>query len=651
MNIKKYLDRHLFSRLGLQIAFSVLVIILLSVFGTLLRNWATGHSAPDIYSQAFWGFRQITDGGSMAGTLDGLDEVAAESPNGFAAPVVLIITVGAWLVGLVLYGFVAGAIANAFAGRKDKIDAGEVRYRFRDHGVVFGWDFQGPACVGSLLGDCAEVLVVSGTDPAAIREELEQSLGGDLLGRVFIYNGQVAADEGLLADSWPELARRVVILGERDGSDNDGANLYVERLLRRHMERAAERRGAGRPPVKVYLHIENPVLHSQALSVSKDGLAGNDDLIDLEVFNYHESWAWRCWSAKGAGDGDSGQAKGGDVYLPLRHRPEAERVELFIVGAGKMGLAMARYALPLLNYGEDSKHCKVTVFDCSPEDRAALPEKAALDALPETEVALLDVCGLSDEANETMLKAASDPKTAVTVVVAPEGADAAVRAYAGLANALRRMDVSILVWQRTALEKCPAKAFLQTCGDRAKLRFFGMTDVLPWMDPAREAAGAAVNYFYDLVFNRDGKTGERRDPSLSDADLPATDAAGFADAAKSAWDEGLALERWRKVERWKRWSSVNAADCFKEKAAAFQGFAADPAARLRMLRAEHNRWWTERLLAGWKPCPKPADKAGEKTAKAAFTHWDMVPFDQLDASTKELDRVPLAAMVALGFGK
>ena len=102
--MKKFLDRYLFSRLGLQMLFSVVAIALFALLGTLIRNWATDHTASDIYSQVFWGFRQITDGGSMAGTLDGLDEVATESKNVFAAPVVLVIALVSWLIGMVLYG-------------------------------------------------------------------------------------------------------------------------------------------------------------------------------------------------------------------------------------------------------------------------------------------------------------------------------------------------------------------------------------------------------------------------------------------------------------------------------------------------------------------------------------------------------------------
>ena len=638
MKMKKFLDRYLFSRIGLQLLFSIVIILLFSLAGTVLRNWVTGHSEADIYSQVFWGFRQITDGGSMAGTLDGLDEVAKESRNTLAAPVVLAVALISWLIGMVLYGFVAGAVANAFAGRKEKIDAGVVRYKFRNHGLVIGWDFQGVACVKALLAECEEVLVVSIVAAEDIRGELERELDGAQLKRVYFYNGQISSDEDLLRDCQPERSRRVVILGERGESNNNGSNLHLERLVRRCVERASADLRDPCATIKVNLHIENPILYAQALTVPREGFAENDNRIDLEPFNYYESWAWRCWSAKNAGDGVPGRC--GDAYLPLRHRPDAARVELFILGAGPMGQAMARFAMPLMNYGAESRCCRITVFDADPGACLCLPERRILDALPETEAVFKNVDGASDEANELMLTAAADPKTAVTIVIATPGADAAVQSYLGLPNALRRMDVSVLVWQPTLAGMCPSKAFLQTGGDRAKLRFFGMTDILPWTDPARQAGGSAVNYFYDIAFKCDGV------PQVA---LPKADAANLADVAKSVWEPGLASKRWGGMERWKRWSSVNCADAFRERAAAFPNFATDVSVRERMLRAEHNRWWTERLLAGWVPCAKPAGKAEAAALKETFYHWDMVPFEQLDDFTKDLDKVSAAAMVALGF--
>ena len=163
--MKKFLDRYLFSKLGLQIVFSVVTILLFSFIGSKIRAYVTNHKSQDVYSQTFWGFRQITDGGSVAGTLDELDSVAEESGNDYGAPVVLVIALASWLIGMVLYSFVTGAVVNAFEGRKDKIEGGKARYRFKDHGIVIGWDFQGVASVMALLDvwGLKEVLVVSET--------------------------------------------------------------------------------------------------------------------------------------------------------------------------------------------------------------------------------------------------------------------------------------------------------------------------------------------------------------------------------------------------------------------------------------------------------------------------------------------------------
>lgn len=69
-----------------------------------------------------------------------------------------------------------------------------------------------------------------------------------------------------------------------------------------------------------------------------------------------------------------------------------------------------------------------------------------------------------------------------------------------------------------------------------------------------------------------------------------------------------------------------------------------------MLHAEHNRWWTERLLAGWIPCERPSGKEDGRRMKNLCQHWDMIPFEDLDVFTKDLDRVSIAAMAVLGFG-
>lgn len=653
--MKKFLDKFLFSRFGTQLLASIVIVLIFSAIAPLCRRMVVGTEFQGGFQFLGWGLKQVSSPSGAVGTLEALDGVSGTVPR----ISMLLVAICCWVVSIGVFSFITGSIVNWFRSRKQLIDSGLMRYRFRDHGIVIGWDFQGSSCVKELLKNCEEVLVVSGVDAKTIRRELKMSIRTRDFSRVYIYNGLVTTGRSTLANSWPEFSKQIVILGERNGLDNDGGNLHIERILRSHIQAMAAKLPAKRSTIKVYLHIEDAVLYTQALAMPKEGFTENDDLIDLEVYNYYESWAWRCWSLKDACDGDRdgclANEHDGAPYLPLRHKVDAERVELFIVGASLMGQAMANYAMPLMNYGVDYKHCKITIFDECTSGGVFLPEKWALDALPEVEVEFKNISGGSDEANDIMIRAASDPKTAVTLVIATPGPDAAVKSYAELANSLRRMDVSILVWQATATDKCPRKPFLQTCGDCAKLRFFGMTDRLPWKNPLRQVHGSAVNYFYDIIFNWDAIKKCWKDDELPNVALPEAVADNLVVMAKQAWRPELALKRWLSVSRWKKWSSINSSDSFKEKAFAFPDCAVSPETRKRVLHAEHNRWWTERLLAGWKPCVKPTDedkdsrKKKEDALKASYQHWDMVPFDQLDGFTRDLDKVNIVAMSVCGY--
>lgn len=628
---------------------AVLIVALMLVFSSLAIYEAERIAQPGVFKNAFSGLWWAV----ATLTTVGYGDIYPITPVGrvFAMAIALL--------GVGLVAIPTGIISSGLIECWDMKKEGLARYRFSDHGIVIGWDFQGPLCVRELLKDCAQVLVVSGMDSKIIRQELKMSIGDRDFSRVYIYNGLVTAGDSILADSWPEFSKKIVILGERNGQDNDGGNLHIEQLLRNYIKEASKKNPVKRLPIKVYLHIQDTVLYTHALSISKDGFLENDSLIDLEVYNYYESWAWRCWSLKGACDRDRdgclGDEHEGDAYLPLRHKVDAERIELFIVGSSMMGQAMANYAIPLMNYGEDRKHCKVTIFDESASGGTFLPEKSVLNALPEVEVEFKNINGGSDEANDIMIRAASAPKTAVTIVIATPGPDAAIKSYAELANSLRRMDVSILVWQSTTIDKCPGKPFLQTSGDCAKLRFFGMTDCLPWMNAARQTNGSAVNYFYDIIFNWDAEKSCWKDERLPEVVLPEATNDNFVTIVNRAWSPELAMERWHAAKRWAKWSSINSGDSFREKAFAFSDCATNVETRMRMMHAEHNRWWTERLLAGWKPCVKPMDadkslrKKKENELKASCKHWDMIPFVQLDSYTKDLDRVNIAALVACGY--
>ncbi len=649
--MKKIVDKYLFSKIGMQLMASVLVVLIFATIAPLCKKLVVGTQYSGAFQFFGWGLKQVSSPAGVVGTLEGLDGVQ----NPASRFIMLLVAVCCWVVSIGVFSFITSSIVNWFRNRKQLIDSGMVRYKFQDHGIVVGWDFQGPSCVRELLKSCPEVLVISMVPAKQIRGELKRNIRSSELGRVYIYNGLVTVGKGTLVNAYPELSQQIVILGEHLAQDNDGCNLNIERVLREHIENANLKRN----PIKMYLHIEDSVLYTQAIAMPKEGFSENDGLIDLEIFNYYESWAWRCLSLYGARDKDLDcdedgvvDKHDGDEYLPLRHIKDADRVELFIVGSSLMGRAFANYAMPLMNYGVDSKHCKITIFDEASDGGVFLPERSAIEVMPEVDVEFRQINGGSDEANDIMVAAASNPKTAVTIVIATPGPDEAVKSYAQLANSLRRMNISVLVWQATATAQCPRKSFLQTCGDCAKLRYFGMTDRLPWKNPERQKSGCKVNFFYEWMFNWDYEKNCGKNTRLFQQPMPGALDARLVQASRVAWEESQeeAERLWQALPRWKKCSSISSGDSLKEKSFAFADCATNMETRRRVLHAEHNRWWTERLLAGWKVCLKPNDSVKsvreqhQDELKARYYHWDMVPFDQLDDFTQDIDKVSVAAM-------
>lgn len=631
--MKKFFDRYLFSRVGLQITFSVLAILAFSALLTYIKMCATGSEIAASYKQLSWGFRQLAAGSSVIQTLKELDQISAENGN---APVILVIALLSWITGLVLCGFVTGSIVNAFNGRRNSIKSGQTRYKFKDHGLILGWDFQGVSVVQSMLQpqkDIKEILIVSETSAAEITATLKKILNTSQLKNIYIYNCSVNIIENIW-ELQAEFARTIVILGEQNHADKDGEALHTEQLLQDHIRgkiTADTKEHFTNLPIKLSLHLEDPVLYLHARS-EENGFV-EDDIIDIELCNFYESWAWYCWSKANSADNS------GAPYLPLRHKRGSTRVELFVIGSDSMAQTLVNYAIPLLNYGENSKH-RITLFDADGDGEDWLPKRQVADSLPEVEIVSKRCSGGSNEAGDIIYEAAMREDTSVTVVIAVPGADAAVKAYAALSHLIRRRKISVLIRQSTECVNCIRKGLLQTCGDHAEIRYFGMMDILPWMDSCRGEYGRDINYSYKIISEVIAES-DLKQTEPPEKFLAILNTALRRPYGKEQQDE--AEKQWQGILRWKRWSSISTGDSFKEKAFAFPDCTSNAENCVVFLRAEHNRWWAERLLAGW--C------FAEKRDNSEFLHPDLKEFEKLSAETQCYDLLGIVAMKNAGLLK
>ena len=674
----KLFDKRIAQSTKGQIIALFLVFALLCGIGAIIGLNVLEVDNPDSAKFGYrgtWGLMQCVDGGFVDATISTNTKLDSNGEKiSKNAPVwVVFVSLGFWLGGMILISFFTGVATEFLNTRREKILKGSVSYFFvKNYILIVGYDFQTRNLIKSLLAETSaskpDIVLVTDVSVEDIYGTLLPDLQPSDVCRLFIMRKDITMD-----DSYKDFditgAEEIYIIGDGEGDGRDGKTLQaldtVSRAAKRDLLNLLPQIPQKRQ-IKVYLHIEDSVLYSniRAIKLSMDALLTRQDLIerqpalkrpmdellakanamfDLDVFNYYESWAWECWSNKNSSDGN-------DAYLPIRHAKETEHAELFVIGAGHMGRAMVNFAMPLMNYGGSGKHCKITVFDPDESKSCFLPAQKTLDALPELEVVCKQLDGCSDEANAMILEAAQKQDTSVTVVIALPKPEAAIRAYMAFPQSLCRENISVLVWQATESWCVPNKSYLKMGGtdskaDKRQLRYFGMTDHLPWKNPARFSYGMAINYFYSCWF----EAGAPVSPNATDAD--------FVVKAKSMWNQtqpekseynGIkAGEKWTQTPRWRKWSSVNCGDTFREKSNMFKEGVPETAERV--LKAEHNRWWTDRILNGWLPSGQRPQGYDSHADKVNMIHGDMIPFEELQDAVKDKDKIVIAAMAAFGF--
>ena len=520
---------------------------------------------------------------------------------------------------LILTGLM-GYITKTVNARKERFLNGEVDYRLdNNYSLIIGYDFQARPLIKRLLSNTADarVLLITDRNVRAIRAEMNTELTKKESSRL-MYMRRDLALLGTYSGLRIRGANAVYILGDEGVSGRDGIVLRASDMLAAKAE--SEPLTGSDVPVKAYLQFEDPGIYSQMcsqkLSMDRKDQNGNA-LFDLEVFNYYDSWVWKCWSEKDSADGDT-------PYLPLRYKAEAERVELFVIGSGKATRAVVYSAITLMNYGEDARHCRMTVV--SDRSSEILPPDDVVNALPELEIAEYSSRDLNRKVSAKMLEVAAEEKTAVTIVIVEDAPEKVVKTYLGLPFALRNKEISVLLWMGSQSRNIPEKSLIQVVGDRTKLRYFGMTDCPPWYGSDRLKLGVAVQYYYSECYD------DKRMPKGTDVALIA--------AAKSLWNEEKANKDWNGMERWRKWSSASSASSFKEKTAIICGRAMTSELQLKLLKAEHNRWWSERLLGDWRLGVRDNERR---------LHPNLVPFEELDDFTKDIDKLCIAAMAQQGF--
>lgn len=466
--MKKFIDRYLFSRVGLQIVISVLFIVLFSLLANVGMSLVTGKSITN-FSQGFLGFCQAADGGCVAETISGLDSM---QDRPVSAAMVLIIALVTWFVGMCICSFVTGAIVNAFQERRDRIRLGLIRYQFEGHGVIVGWSFQGVASVMAMfdLYGMREVVILSEHPSDGIRDELAKEFDAAGMRKIFVYNGSVGvkADVEHLCCSQ---ARIIMVLGDAADGNHDGLNMRTSRILRdavrsdlvqwkkidgfltdkrksrmRKMlyppsgshgirmriaewlfKRENARIAARMPNVPIEMFID--ISHGYSLMPCEvfptDGVV-QLPYLHVTIINFFKATARELYSSFAQmQEWNSGRRNGvfETDYRPLmfRRNPESSHVHLIFSGVDEMARALMLHLVPIMPVGSFPN--RITVF--ADDEKAVNDFRSAypLDQLLNTEFEFIDSCITDISSRKRLAEIVKDVSASVTIFLTGENAD------------------------------------------------------------------------------------------------------------------------------------------------------------------------------------------------------------------------------------
>lgn len=489
--MKKFFDRYLFSKMGLQILFSVVLILIFSWLVTVVRSAVLGGDGNGTLSQALWGFRQFVDSGAIVETIDNLDDIGKKSA--FGVPVMMIVTLVAWLMGIVLCGFVTGAIVNAFDGRREKIATGKTRYKFYGHGIVIGWDYQGVGAVRGMFDKyrTKEVVILSTTDVDQIQTELSEAFSAEEQKRIYVYNGVVGDDEQL-KELYPQRAKAIVILGDDNAENNDGSNLCIANMIngqiastnvvkwfnfwvyaydkcQRHtkawkflFKEYDVTKGAlfkdpesftfgmkilyrwwwiksaflvkfeyiQSNPIDCYVDISNDYSIDQIEKIMPKGSMAGRKCVNFKGFNF-------CREAVNALLGD-------DVELAFRHNPEADKVRILISGFNGMARALIKNVRACVP-SDVKLDVKIFAQDAADELDKFLSVNPALGF--DVELIETDIC--SRDVRQKLVSVVQDISSSVNIFMLDDSPDGTLELFCRLPDEIAYENIRIYFEQRT----------------------------------------------------------------------------------------------------------------------------------------------------------------------------------------------------------
>ena len=555
------------------------------------------------------------------------DETASD-----IAPWVKWVTLIACIVGSIVFqGLLIATLTNAIQSRAEKVQEGNVRYKFKNHYLILGYNESVPALVSRLCKTGHDTVIVTSKEVLDCRNNIYDAIGKK--GNVFVLRGDMNSSDDLRS-LYVSRAKQVYILGKASNPNRDLQNLDCYRTITHTIN----------AKVDCYVQIYEQAIYDMVIH------QGEDDIQHFHPYNHEELWARKLLV-----DTDNIYRKPDfrSVDENINTKPY-KYVHFVIMGFSAMGEAMCREVALLLhypNFAERGIKSKITCIDPNMGQR--------MQSFIGRHKTLLDSCGYSfhvidifgemtekswrpviesdfldiefqfieaDPQNMALLQYletwSNDDNQLLNIVICSDSDTYNYQLGHALPQSVCMRDVPVFMYQRKQYqdrENHPMQKCIQT---------FGFEGVDISTDSAEIEWGKYVNYIYNQLYGDDVvATGEEMNTA--------------------------AEELWNKLSIDKRWSNIYNASSILYK---LKGIGISSLQQLKveqqrleekldvLSEVEHNRWNVEQLIHGYRPTTPSehqevlTNPSLKKQYKQRFVHDDIRSYGELDEYTKDKDR-------------
>lgn len=559
-----------------------------------------------------------------------------------------LITIVGWLFCTIL---LIAIVTNAYNDRIDKVNSGNIRYRFKGHCIIFGSNEMSVSLIKEIrsnkhIENKSAIIVYSQQDIKKLWAYLKDHLSKKEQKFLYIFRGEQESKEQLETLHLGK-ANMVIVLGEQNEMGVDSSNIECINLISEIKSKFMKKKKKYNYRLPCYLFLkEQPIFK---LLQQQDMEVEMRKSIDLHTFNLYENWARMVLSDEKFTD----ERDYSHMFDKVCFNKSKKDLRFIILGFNRMGKALAIQTARVAHFGNEQKII-ITVIDKNANELcdAFLSQYPGIKSMKDIEFEFKQYSIDSKQTKRYITSWAQNDEI-MAISVCFRNSDTSLYVGLNFPYTVYEKRIPVLIRQENLHGFASS---INSLSKFDKVRFFGMLENTFSLNFDRDRYAKIIHNDY-LKLLESNNSRDYVNPSHQDwIDLP----------EQYRWSNRYLVDIYpvkiRMLEKTSMiFTKINVVKYLKllnevmtifyepvsknqEKRNVLwsslsmekQEIAKDIE---RMALIEHNRWIAEKILAGWEYSPNRDNNR--------LLHNDIMTFEELTEEKKMHDRKPSVKMIEL----